>query len=69
MRRPLTPTQRYARAIQALAKARRHAARKTAGDAEATALAQAEAACAAARQRARSGEAARAWPPRGFTRV
>ena len=69
MRRPLAPTQRYARAIQRLAKARRQAARKGATADDQATLAVAEAACAQARRVAHYGEAGRAWPPEGFGRV
>lgn len=52
MSAPLSPLQRYSRAVQALAKARRKAGRRTATAADQAAVTAAERACVAARQRA-----------------
>lgn len=63
-RAPVSPLQEYAAAVQALAKARRKAGRRTATPADQAAVTAAERACVAARKRAAAeAEAARPAAP------
>lgn len=59
----LTPLQRYARAVQALAKARRKASRRNATAADREAVARAEAVCVEVRRAAWAAEVARGPDP------